>query len=501
MIRRHHLSRRLTAALVLLAAVAVIVAIVLITQASSSPSPASASSPASGATAVQRRNLVSTDTESGTLSYANPQSVYNRLSGTITWLPSVGQTIEPGEALFKVDNEPVVLMNGTTPAYRDLNASDGAGPDILELNRDLVAMGYDSEGIVVDDDWQAATSAAVEVFQESLGESPTGDLTLGQAVFLPGAQVVSSITATLGDAGGGSSSAATDLTVGTTAPEFVSLQTKPQRKPHGSRRRNPTTSKLTELEALIALLKAEIAELKGSSHGGSPSHGGSNPSSSGSPSKSSNSGNPSSSSASSSSGGGSPSSSGSGSPSSGGGGAATEVMQTSSTQLVATVDLDASKQSEAKVGEKVTVEMPAGNTVNGRITAVSPVAQSSSGNGNGNGNGSGNGNGNGNGGGGGNGNGSSGATVPVTITLSGHQRGAGLDQAAVSVNFVQSEANNVMSVPVTALLAVAGGGYAVQDAAAPHKVIPVNTGLFAAGYVQISGAGIYPGLEVTDSQG
>jgi hypothetical protein len=59
----------------------------------------------------------------------------------------------------------------------------------------------------------------------------------------------------------------------------------------------------------------------------------------------------------------------------------------------------------------------------------------------------------------------------------------------------------VLSVPVTALVATAGGGYAVQEAAAPHSLIPVATGLFAAGYVQISGNGIYPGLQVTDSQG
>jgi hypothetical protein len=166
---------------------------------------------------------------------------------------------------------------------------------------------------------------------------------------------------------------------------------------------------------------------------------------------------------------------------------------------VVTVDLDASKQSEAKVGEKVSVEMPAGNTANGRIIAVSPVAQSSSGNGN-SGNGSGNG-GNGSGNGGAGSSGGSSATIPVTIALSGRQTGAGLDQAAVSVNFIQAVANNVLSVPVTALLATSGGGYAVQEAAAPHHLIPVRTGLFAAGDVQISGAGIYPGLQVTDSQG
>jgi hypothetical protein len=89
----------------------------------------------------------------------------------------------------------------------------------------------------------------------------------------------------------------------------------------------------------------------------------------------------------------------------------------------------------------------------------------------------------------------------VTIRLKGHISGAGLDQAAVSVNFAQAVASNVLSVPVTALLATSGGGFAVQGAGAPHKLIAVTTGLFAAGYVQISGTGIYDGLQVTDSQG
>jgi hypothetical protein len=89
----------------------------------------------------------------------------------------------------------------------------------------------------------------------------------------------------------------------------------------------------------------------------------------------------------------------------------------------------------------------------------------------------------------------------VTIALSSHPSWAGLDQASVSVNFQQQKASNVLSVPVTALLATAGGGYEVPDAAAPHTLVPVTTGLLAAGYVQISGAGIHPGLQVTDSQG
>ncbi len=68
-------------------------------------------------------------------------------------------------------------------------------------------------------------------------------------------------------------------------------------------------------------------------------------------------------------------------------------------------------------------------------------------------------------------------------------------------NFAEAVARNVLSVPVTALLATGGADYAVQEAAPPHRLIPVTTGLFAAGDVQISGAGIRPGLRVSDSQG
>jgi hypothetical protein len=156
------------------------------------------------------------------------------------------------------------------------------------------------------------------------------------------------------------------------------------------------------------------------------------------------------------------------------------------------VDLDATKQSEAVVGEPVTVEMPDGSVNDGKITAVSPVAVNTSSGNNGSGSGSGGGNGGGS---------NSTATIPITITLNRHEHVTGLDQAAVSVNFEQQKANNVLSVPVTALLATAGGGYDVQEALPPHTLIPVTPGLFAAGYVQISGPGIYAGLQVTDSQG
>jgi hypothetical protein len=222
---------RVAATLALVVAVAGVVAVVLATR---SPSTANGSSPhsqTSGSTTVQRRDLVRTDTESGTLSFASPQTVYNRLSGTITWLPAVGQVIKPGQALYKVGNEPAILMNGTTPAYRDLNSSDTAGPDILELNRNLVALGFNAGAIARDDEWQAATTEGVDLFQESLGETQTGSLTLGQVVFLPGDQIVSTVDATVGS--GGSTSAVYHPSAGSSSTEFV----RPDRTPRARRAR------------------------------------------------------------------------------------------------------------------------------------------------------------------------------------------------------------------------------------------------------------------------
>jgi hypothetical protein len=464
-----------------------------------------------GAATVQRRDLVATDTESGTLGYANPQTVYDRLSGTITWLPAVGQQVSAGQALFKVDDAPVTLFDGPTPAYRDLSPEDSDGPDILELNRNLVALGFGDGQITVNNTWQAGTTDALERWQGSLGETETGTITLGQVVFLPGTQLITSVSTVLGSDGQASSASGSGSGSGNSTsydppashPEFVEL-TKPAadgptgptgpagptgpsgNHPSGKKGKHESTA-LAQLKALTALLEAELAEMRAKPGGGASGGGG------GSKSPSGGGGGAGGGAGGGGSGGGE---SGSGSGSGSGGATAQAVLQTTSTQEVVTVDLDATKQTEAVVGEPVTVELPDGSTVNGKITQVSPVAQSSSNSDNGSGGGSGGGNGNGNG------SSSPSAVIPVTITLTGHPSGAkGLDQAAVSVNFVQQKANNVLSVPVTALIATQGGAYAVQEADAPHSLIPVTPGLFAAGFVQISGSGIYPGLQVTDSQG
>ena len=83
---------RLAATLALVVAIAVVIVIILGTRSPAARDAGSNHSQASRATTVQRRDLVQTDTESGTLSYADPRTVYDGLSGTITWLPPSGRS-------------------------------------------------------------------------------------------------------------------------------------------------------------------------------------------------------------------------------------------------------------------------------------------------------------------------------------------------------------------------------------------------------------------------
>ena len=95
------------------------------------------------------------------------------------------------------------------------------------------------------------------------------------------------------------------------------------------------------------------------------------------------------------------------------------------------------------------------------------------------------------------------ATIPVTISLP-RPRGLGsLDQAPVTVAFALTRARNALSIPVSALLATAGGGYAVDviDSNGAVSRVPVTPGSFAGGFVQISGPGIAAGMQVRDTAG
>jgi peptidoglycan hydrolase-like protein with peptidoglycan-binding domain len=154
---------------------------------------------------VDRGNLSDTVSQYGILGYraqsnGSPYAVINHASGTFTELPEAGAKVNCGGVLYRVNNSPVVLLCGTTPAYRSLSAGD-SGPDVAELNANLVKLGYATRAqLHASRDFSAATESAVTKLQSKLGEDRTGSLGVGQAVFLPRSVRIAAVSAELGGA-------------------------------------------------------------------------------------------------------------------------------------------------------------------------------------------------------------------------------------------------------------------------------------------------------------
>ncbi|MEU4567421.1 peptidoglycan-binding protein [Micromonospora sp. NPDC023956] len=148
-------------------------------------------------TAVTRQTLVDRETKSGELGYGTPRALDTRYNGTLTWVAATGSTVARGKALYRVDDEPVVLLHGSLPAYRTLRAGV-SGRDVTQFERNLTDLGY--TGFTVDDDYTSATADAVRRWQEDLGVPESGQVEPGRIVYAAGTVRVASQGAEVGDA-------------------------------------------------------------------------------------------------------------------------------------------------------------------------------------------------------------------------------------------------------------------------------------------------------------
>jgi len=145
------------------------------------------------------------------------------------------------------------------------------------------------------------------------------------------------------------------------------------------------------------------------------------------------------------------------------------------------IALDAGLQSDVKVGDPVMITLPSNATTPGRVSYVGTVATVPSNSGGGGG-------------------GSSTPTIAVDVTPTDPAATGHLDQAPVNVSITTQSVSNVLAVPVNALLALAGGGYALEEigSGGVRHLVAVSLGLFddQAGLVQVSGADLAAGQRV-----
>ena len=156
------------------------------------------------------------------------------------------------------------------------------------------------------------------------------------------------------------------------------------------------------------------------------------------------------------------------------------VLDVTSAERRVTIALDASQQSTIRVGDPITITLPDNDETPGRITSIASVATASSG--------------------GGSGGGGGGPTVAVDAIPTDPAAIGGLDKAPVGVAITTSTVRDALVVPIDALLALAGGGDALEEVGADqvHHLVAVRLGLFddADGLVAVTGAGVAAGQRV-----
>lgn len=100
--------------------------------------------------------------------------------------------------LYRVDNKPVVLLEGAATLYRGLAVGD-TGDDVQALETALAALGYDTN-MTVDNTFTSVTATNLKAFQTAMGIDATGSLDLTTVVMHDGPVVVSTLVAAVGDA-------------------------------------------------------------------------------------------------------------------------------------------------------------------------------------------------------------------------------------------------------------------------------------------------------------
>ncbi|SDL34648.1 Putative peptidoglycan binding domain-containing protein [Glycomyces sambucus] len=143
---------------------------------------------------------------------------------------------------------------------------------------------------------------------------------------------------------------------------------------------------------------------------------------------------------------------------------------------VVTVEVELDDQELVVVGDPVAITLPDGTEATGTVTASETAVTEETGQG--------------------------GETEDVTyldVTVAADDAAVfdALDQASVDVGFSGESAPDVLTVPVEALLGLAEGGYGVELVDGDTtEVVAVETGLFADGYVEVSGEGLEAGQAV-----
>ena len=368
-----------------------------------------------------------------------------RTSGTVTWVADPGTPLVEGDVLLRINDEPVVVLYGDTPAYRTMAnlPTDIEGPDVLQLEEALVHMGFDpDESITVDGVFTSATENLVEDWEESLGVDVDGALPLGSVIFIAGPTIVTVVDVEVGDVIGNGQAvlalAGEELMSG---GDILQLEESLAALGYGDGIKvdgvfdQATTEAVASFQVALGVAVDGVIELgevvfrssavrvsdRLTPVGGFVSNGGA-------------------------------------------------VLAVAHSDIVVSLDIPAVDQNTLSAGDPVTIELPDGTLTPGLVDSVSSVATQSQ----------------------------NGPVFEATVILTDPSVAGDLDEAPVDVFYVSDSVDDVMAVPVTALLALREGGYAVEIARSDGTtvLVSVEPDFFADGLVEVTSDQLQVGAQV-----
>lgn len=451
---------------------------------------------------VQRTDLVVTENLPGTLGYGSADTVTFRSSddgvvqvtgltpGFVTDIVEAGDILVAGDVLYEVNTVPIVVLEGDLPQYRAFNSRMDDGPDVEQLEQALVDLGYDPDGdITVDEEFTTATADAIELLQEAIGAEETGSLELGAVIFAPTAasyvaevlvdigdqvQAGQPIVATSAPISGTVTSLAAEgsivgqgdilitidqepvvlligdlptyrtLTAGVKGDDVAQLQQNLVDLGFGDVEGfavdgdydTATTVAVAAWQASIGASPDGVVNLGDVYVAATPLRIGEHLVTVGDVV-----------------------------------GNGTPILTSSVSETFVTVRLSTDDQDLVAVGDAVAVELPDGTLESAVVTEIGSVVLATQ----------------------------QGDTYfEMTVILDDPASAQGLDEAPVDVQVISDRADGVLAVPVTALLALAEGGYAVEVVAADGStyLVAVDPGLFADGFVEVTSSDLEEGMEV-----
>ncbi|MFJ7960219.1 peptidoglycan-binding protein [Streptomyces sp. NPDC096319] len=367
--------------------------------------------PRAGSTvAVARTTLVERTTVDGTLGYGTEIPLPAKASGTVTWLPEAGTVAERGDTLLRVDDRPVVLLYGTLPMYRELGTTAGSPtPDTTGTPTPPAPGGAGGKNGGGTD---GGTGGGTDGGTGGTGTAPPPAAPPPSAPPQPlrGMDVLQFE----------SNLAALGYTGFTVDERFTSGTERAVRRWQESLGL-PGTGRVGLGDVVYASGRIRLGQASVRL----------------------------------------------------GAAAGENVLGYTGTTRKVVVDASAREAAWAVRGAEVTVTLPDGTPVQGRVASVGRQATAPEGDG---------------------GTGGGPPTVPVTITVADQRALGRLESGPVSVAYVGRKREDVLAVPVAALVALAEGGHGLETE--DGRFVTARTGLFADGMVEVSGPALRAGLKV-----